>query len=463
MNRWMLVAVAALWACDDGGDGGATPDNTPDATQGAGGEGGAGGGAGEGGAGGAGGGAGEGGAGGAGGEVIEARLQSLSIEAPEALFAGRGHTFRLIGTFDDGTERDVAAEADWTSDNADIVAFSGANGVAELPYGGAAKVRAELDGQMAELDVSVDCDYPRYPANIRLGQAVAPVKWDVAFREDGTEIEFDFRKAMCSVEYKDVNAFLLIANAEWCAPCIQEIRRIGPEAQELLDQGGMLLYIVIQNLEYRPATSQSANRHIGRLVGPDSPGIRMGGGEAVPQSFFDNPAIIQAFPTTFVVRKSDMQVIADSRALNYHLDPYFPAILADLEQDWRDPAASVMIPFDSNCEAGDDEAGEPNDMAGQATPIAPGTYEGGICTAAPDFYRIETEGPWTFTVNFSHAQGDIDIALWDEATNNVARVNGQPVQSAGTADFETISGNGPGVVIVVGYGGASATYSVTLE
>lgn len=398
-----------------------------------------------------------------GGEDVEATLQSLEVTTPDELLAGTDYQFKLMGTFSDGTTRDVSDMAEWASTNEELVSFTG-GGAAELPYGGnEVTVSATIGDLSAEMTTNVACDYPRFPANIRLGQAVAAVRWDPAYRENNTATHFDFREAHCFAEYKDINAFIIIVNAVWCQPCIQEIRRVGPRAQALLDAGGLVLYVTIQDANYGPIAADAVNDHINRLVGADSPGVRMGSIGADPEQFFNNNAIIQAFPTAFVIRKSDMEVIADSRALNYHLDPYFGAILDDLAADWSNPSATAPLPFDNNCSEGDEEDSEPNDTAAQAAPLAPGTHDAGICTAEPDFYRVEAEGSWTVRVEFAAATGDIDMALWDTQTDMVARVNGQPAVSQGTGNTEQIQSSGPGVVAVFGYAGASAPYAITLE
>lgn len=318
-----LLAALAMGACDDGdADGaGGSGEIIVVAAGGAGGEGGAGGGADMG----------EGGAGGA----VESAIESLSIAALDDALAGAEHRYVVTATFEDGTT-DTLADVEWSSTNDDIVSF--ADGIATFPYGGEATITATVGDVTADLDVTVGCDYPRFPANIILGKALAPVTWDSVMDEKGNSFPFSLRDASCSVDYKGYDAFLVIVNAEWCPPCQAEIRDLAAESDVLEELRAKIVFITLQNQEGGPIDSRSASRFVSRY-GDDLPSIRAGVIGSDPEQFFNNPAIIQAFPSSFVVRKRDMQVIADSRGLEYSLHPLFPLILADLEADWSDPGA----------------------------------------------------------------------------------------------------------------------------
>ncbi|MCA9527704.1 MAG: hypothetical protein KC549_15555, partial [Myxococcales bacterium] len=386
---------------------------------------------------------------------------ALALEAPAALVAGERVAFRLTARFADGATRDATADATWAADNSDIIDFSGGPSDAALPYGGATIVRATLGGQTVEQAVTVTCPYPRFTASIRYQEALAPVRWANAYREDGTQAPFDFRAASCAAEYQDVTAFFLIANAEWCGPCIREINRVGRKAQALREAGGLVVYVVIQNLDYGLATGEVAFRHINRLVGDDSPGVTVGGLDAEPQGVFDNPAIIDTFPTSFVVRKRDMVVVGDSR-VSGELDRYFLSMLADLDADWSNPEAIAGLPFDSQCLPGEEEAGEPNDLPEQATPIGFGVHRGGVCAPEPDYYRIEEAGDWTLQLAYDPREVDMAMAPWDDAAGAILEVDGVRVIAHEGAGLETLSGTGPATILVGYYEESSGDYTLTL-
>ena len=93
----------------------------------------------------------------------------------------------------------------------------------------------------------------------------------------------------------------------------------------------------------------------------------------------------------------------------------------------------------------------------------PGSVHGGICTDAPDFYEITLDGPWAAQLDFDGSSADLDIFVWDRGTNQPMQVNGDVVGSAGTGDREAFEWQGPAMIGVVGYQGASASYDLNLE
>jgi hypothetical protein len=202
---------------------------------------------------------------------------------------------------------------------------------------------------------------------------------------------------------------------------------------------------------------------------PGGPGFRVGdndttilnaSGEHEPAPMYiTNQPIVTAFPSVWVVRKSDMQMIADQGRGNYYLP--LSLIVQDPDADWSDPPPP---PFVSNCEEGDEEIYEPNDTTEDASVIPVGTFEGGICERGPDFYRIRLTGAWRATLDFTHADGDLDMFLWDKNNDTfLLDGNGERVGSAGTGDQEVVDFEGTTFLMIYGYNGASSAYTLTLE
>ncbi|MBU1241898.1 hypothetical protein KKD52_06930 [Myxococcota bacterium] len=114
------------------------------------------------------------------------------------------------------------------------------------------------------------------------------------------------------------------------------------------------------------------------------------------------------------------------------------------------------------CEVGETapactDAAEPNNAPTAATPLTSGSQSGlQICEADEDWFTFTTTGPFTVSIAFSHAVGDIDMQLLQ---------NGAVVQtSQGSSDAETITGDaGTWSLRVYGYSGATGPYSLTLE
>ena len=157
-----------------------------------------------------------------------------------------------------------------------------------------------------------------------------------------------------------------------------------------------------------------------------------------------------------------MKVIADQNTSQYWLP--FLLIAQDPEADWSSPPPPPPPPFESICEEGDEESGEPNDTSFRATRITEGEYTGGICSPAPDFYRITRDGRWRLTMNFTHAMGDLDMYLWDKELNEIRTdEEGVPLGSWNDGDVEVIESEGNAIVMIMGYSRASNTYALTLE
>ena len=119
--------------------------------------------------------------------------------------------------------------------------------------------------------------------------------------------------------------------------------------------------------------------------------------------------------------------------------------------------------IESNC-GGQDEDSEPNNTPSTAATLTPGTLLGGICDAEPDFYQIETQGNWRFSLAFSNAVGNLDAVLWDPETDSPVRdAGGELVGSFTNEDVESFEHSGPAVVGVFGSQYASAPYTLTFE
>ena len=100
-------------------------------------------------------------------------------------------------------------------------------------------------------------------------------------------------------------------------------------------------------------------------------------------------------------------------------------------------------------------------LAAVLTP--PLNFTGGICDAFPDFYRIDSQVRWTIQIDFEHHVGDLDMFVWDEENNEILTdAGGRPVGSATVNDREVFQGQGPTVIVIFGYAGATSTYELWL-
>jgi hypothetical protein len=135
----------------------------------------------------------------------------------------------------------------------------------------------------------------------------------------------------------------------------------------------------------------------------------------------------------------------------------------------RDAVNDVIKPSDSPgyCELGEpsqpsdgscaDDAYEANDSASSATPLQSTLEDAMVCSGNDDFFgfSVPTGGSATVRIDFSHAEGDLDMEL---------QQGGQVLDSStSTDDFESITvGGGSYSLRVYGYSDAEARYSVSV-
>jgi len=238
----------------------------------------------------------------------------------------------------------------------------------------------------------------------------------------------------------------VIVSTEWCPNCPQYIAQIASQANALDANGSLLLFMDMQTTTGGSPSSESANAYINQYA-PQNVGIRVGDAVISPANSFAN--IYSFIPNGFVVRRSDMTIVAHQETSS-GLVPYV-SVAQDPNADW----GAALPPFVANCTEAEEEIYEPNDTPDEAAAIAPGTFEGGICTQQADYYLVDIAGDWQIFLEFTHAVGDLDIHRI---------VNGDSVQQAwGVVDNETMVASGPALIAVVGYLGASAPYTLTLS
>jgi hypothetical protein len=100
------------------------------------------------------------------------------------------------------------------------------------------------------------------------------------------------------------------------------------------------------------------------------------------------------------------------------------------------------------------DAHEPNDRQADATALT-GEEQGdlAICRGDSDWFAVAGGG--VVRIEFSHANGDLDMAAFDAS-------GAQMAVSEGTSDSETVTVPTGGAVRVYGYEGAANTYRIVL-
>ena len=405
-------------------------------------------------------------------EVSEARvtLTDLRISAM-TLEAEIGAQLQLvaIGTTDQNEEQVLSDGVNWSVVD-EGVAEVDQDGLVTINAQGTAFITAQIDGLEATIKVGSACDYPAYDARIELNSTFPPLAWSDAYTAEGESTTFSMRSLHCH-ELNGPSTIAVIVGAGWCSACTTlTVSIINPIAEALLAAGMEILYVEAENGQFEPADGVFASRHINRLIG-DAPGIRVGdkftqldedAGPARDAGLFLREHSMGFFPSAWVVRTRDMKVIADQETSEYWLP--FLSIAEDPDADWSNPPPPSPPPFESRCMEGDEEAGEPNDTSLRATHLNEGALSGGICNAAPDFFRISAVGPWRLTMTLNHGMGDLDMYLWDKELNEIRTDGtGAPIGSWGQTDTEMIESYGNAIVMVMGYRGVSNTYTLNLE
>lgn len=434
-SRWWLVCAAGLGfsACGGGGDG---DDGAPAS----------------------GGGTGDAGAP-EGPNPAAAGLVSVKITPSNPLLEpGRAFRFRATGTYDDGEDKDVTQDAVWTSSNPEIISFSdveGEGGRAMVHARGGATLTARVGDIRGELQLggADGCVYPDFDLRLSLDATIPPMYWDNAY-VGGRKTRFSLEEWACD---EDVSVIVMVLGTAWCGACTGYAMRLEAEAAAFEAAGGRFVLVELEDADGQPADTEAAQRHLANVIGTNH-GVRVGDLDTRPgERFLTNYADLGGLPTVYFVRRSDMKVIATGDTVG---DRSLVDVAMDPDADWKNPPPP---PFENRCPAGTDEAGEPNDLPAQATPLSVGTLQGGVCDESGDVYAIDEAGGWTFKVDFQHAVGDLDLAVWDPDTNEPLRVNGDIIGSAGATGTEVFSHTGPALVKVFGFRRASAPYTLTFS
>jgi hypothetical protein len=389
---------------------------------------------------------------------VEVVRDSLEIVLDPELSRYNTSELTVNAVMSDGSRQLVEEGIEWSSSDESIASID-ANGGALGVKMGAVTITATQDGMTATLETSVGCAYPNFPNDLRFNNVMPAIGWNDAHNPDGSSFRFSMEDFYCKEEFDKYTSIILMVKAAWCGPCSNYAQnRLNPAASELEEAGALIVYMECQDLDFGLADSAYAYRHMRNLI-DDGPGLRVGDKSTmatVPADldlpgYIQGTDLIQAFPTLIVIRRSDMKVIAESARAGLSLP--LEEIINNLDADWSDPSAM----FTNNCQEGDEEDSEPNNTLAEAAVVGAGEYEGGICTPDPDNYEIDIQGLWKATVEFDGNVGDLDLVVFPSGSDQ------GDVSSQGSGNIEEVEFTGGGILSIIGYGGASAPYTLTVE
>ncbi len=315
--------------------------------------------------------------------------------------------------------------------------------------------------------VAFVCDYPSPSASLRLGSTMPDWVWDAALA-DGTPYRLDMRDFYCDENaYGDYDTAVFAISAEWCVYCPEFQRYLDAFAAELEAAGMFVVFTELESANFGPIDTQRANAHISEAT-PNGSGVRLGDADNLTSpNGMSRLGVAEFFPSSFVIRRADMQIIADARSATEGAYLPFAEIAADPGADWTNaPAATIRpdVPVpDPNCTEDDEEQYENGNTVDTAASIGAGSFDGGICTDFIDAYYVDLEGDWSISIDFTHATGDLDMVVVDENGDVMTDDAGNQRISQSTGNNEYLEESGPQYVLIYGYNQATAPYSLTVE
>lgn len=327
----------------------------------------------------------------------------------------------------------------------------GTDPVEPEPDPGTDPVEPEPDpGTDPEPDPGTDpgaCSYPPGASpTINTGTIMPAYRWATAFTETGASMPFDLEDFHCGRgDWGRYHSVLFVVGTGWCPNCPTYLRDVA--AMSLASHGTLVVFLEAQDESYRSTSSSSARRMVDRVVGT-APGLRIGDGEnSVRDALGEQTSTV---PSSYMVRRSDMRVLADENQLGF--TPDWVEMARSPDTDWPARYGHAPPPPPAACV---EETHEPNDARASAAPITAGTFSAGICGANDDFYAVSISGRWRVDLDFRHSDGDIDLFALD--------ASGRVIGTSDSADDdESLTITGPATIRVIGYGGARAAYRLTL-
>lgn len=395
-------------------------------------------------------------------EVIEGLVAiEVTMRPAYDLVVGLPRDFHARGIYEDpANNRELTDLVTWASSDEAVLSFDDpehpGRAMVHAARAGQLTVTATLGDLSGTLVVGDDCAYPAFTSNIVTGATMPALEWDLARRPDGSRGPFSLRDVYCGeAEGVPPAIYIFVLGANWCGACTHHMAELAREADALREAGAQLVFIGVEDASYEPADTDETLQTLGGAVGPAPVYIA---GDADAGGVIASSGAFTALPSLVVVRTRDMRVIADNSTGAAGLD--FHAVAADPDAGWENPPPPMI---DSNCEPGQDEDLEPNNTPGEPSVIGPGTIEGGICDAYPDFYLVDIDGPWRLTLDFTHAVGNLDVYAWDAEGDEPLRVDSRVVGSYNTSDGEQVEHAGPTLVRIGGFRFESAPYVLTVE
>lgn len=402
----------------------------------------------------------------------------LSIAVAEPAVVGDVGRLTATAEYRGGETEDVTATATWSSSrpsSVQVLNDPARKGLIYTRNRQGATITATFMDQTATFEVAIPCAIG-VTNGITQGNVMVNARWPAALVYDAngnrTVRALTVEDLMCDPAFDSYRAYAISLNAGWCRPCHAWMGFMSENAQAFEDAGILPIFVIGDDARndgnYDLATTDYADTLVATHT-TDPRGIRVGDADTENAPFPQSPrlsgikqvlATTNAWPSRFIVRREDMRVLTITNT------PRSVSGIIDVVDRNTSGGGGGPAPM-TNCQTGDDELSEPNDIPRLAPVLTElGSNSGGICDRAYDYYRVRLNGAWRASVMFTNATADLDMYAWDEQTNAIlAPREGQRTVSATTRnDFEYLDLEGEALIrIQAKVEGATAPYTLFLE
>ena len=306
------------------------------------------------------------------------------------------------------------------------------------------------------------CMYPEWTRDIGVGHVLPPYAWNAARSAGQAAAPLSAVDMFCGDDWADVSVIVFVLVAEWSPWIFDYVAYVDALTPRIEEAGGRVVFVGAQDRNGGVLNGVTTDRLLGDFA-PQGNGIRVGERDSTFASKLMDSGLVDHLPSAFVVRRSDMRVLATQRDRFMEHLPYVEMAM-DPNADWSNPGPAEIVPIiPSNCDPGVEEDFEPNDQPTQAGRVVAGSYEGGVCDRRRgDFYFVDIDGPWTLELKFRHSVGDLDIALFDQGRPLMDN-SGRPAGPASGDDNEYMEWRGPVTIYIYGYAGATSPYRLIIR
>ena len=306
-----------------------------------------------------------------------------------------------------------------------------------------------------------DCVYPAWTEDVGVGEVMPPFAWSRAIEGRDQLNGFSALEIFCDPAWDGVDTVFFVVVPEWIPWLWEYVSYVDALNQQIENFGGRVVYVGAQTQNGGLIGLGETHRMLSQAT-PQGSGIRVAEADSVGSLRLIDTGAIHHLPAAFAVRRRDMRIIAAQSLRGTNHLPYVE-IAIDSQRDWSEPEAPVVVAtLPSNCDDGADEVYEPNDAPEEAAAIGFGQFQGGVCEQRGDFYYIDVDGPWRLSLEFSHAVGDLDVVLFRDG-QPIVKACGELLGATSSNDNEQLDWADPITVLVYGYEGATAPYTLTVE